>query len=154
QPENTVLLAGGVPAAIDTSMTSDVLQSQIEALGTACVFVEFHHIGDDIVVTVDDAVFGLLGPAADFELLVQLLAQTSVSARAHGAEGLVGVDVPADPQPLSAPNVPKLNADVAAPIFPSSLPAAGERPDEGLSLDPTGYPEPPHGTKGKTPRSL
>ena len=154
QPENTVLLAGGVPAAIDTSMTSDVQQSQIEALGTACVFVEFHHIGDDIVVTVDDAVFGLLGPAADFELLVQLLAQTSVSARAYVAEGLVAVDLPADPHQLFAPNVPKLNADVAAPIFPSSLPAAGDVPEEVLSFDPSDYLEPPHATKDKTQRFL
>ena len=154
QPENTVLLAGGVPAAIDTSMTSDVLQSQIEALGTACVFVEFHHIGDDIVVTVDDAVFGLLGPAADFELLVQLLAQTSVSARAYVAEGLVAVDLPADPHQLFAPSVPKLNAAVAAPIFPSSLPAAGDAPEEVLSFDPSDYLEPPHATKDKTQRFL
>lgn len=152
QPDNTVLLAGGVPAAVDTSMTSDVQQSQIEALGTASVFVEFHHIGDDIVITVDDAVFGLLGPAADYELLVQLLAQTPLAARAYIAQGLVAVDLPADPQQLFVASVPKLNSDTDATVFPASLPTTGELADELLSFDPAEYLDPPHATKDKSQR--
>ncbi|MDN5784068.1 MAG: hypothetical protein L0H28_05090, partial [Corynebacterium casei] len=106
QPEGTVLLAGGVAAGLDTSMSSDVQSSQIEALGTACVFVQFHHVAGSIVVTVDDAVLGLLGQATDFELLTQLLAQAPIAARAYIADGMVAVDLPADPNNLFAPSVP------------------------------------------------
>src|SRR5699024_10862161 len=67
QPENSVLFAGGVPAAIDTSITSYLQQSQIEGLGTAYVFVEFPLIEDDIVVIVHDDVLGLLEKVVDYE---------------------------------------------------------------------------------------
>src|SRR5690625_7926671 len=92
-------------------------------------------MGDDIVITVDDAVFGLLGPAADYELLVQLIAQTPLAARAYIAQGLVAVDLPADPQQLFVASVPKLNSDTDATVFPASLPTTGELADELLSLD-------------------
>lgn len=154
QPEGTVLLAGGVPAAVDTSMTSDVQQSQIEAMGTASVFVEFHHIGDDIVITVDDSVFGLLGPAADYELLVQLLAQAPIAARAYIASGMVAVDLPADPQQLFAPNVPPLSFGINTPLIPSPLALGGEAADELLSFDPEEFVEPPHATKPESARFL
>lgn len=140
QPEGTVLLAGGVAAGLDTSTSWDVQSTQIEALGTASVFVQFHHIGENIVVTVDDAVLGLLGPAADYGVLAQLLAQAPIAARAYIAQGLVAVDLPGDPDNLFAPSVPALPSLFDAPLLPTTLPPAGDNvEDEVLIFDPASY---------------
>ncbi|MFZ2292034.1 MAG: hypothetical protein WAW05_06410 [Corynebacterium casei] len=155
QPEGTVLLAGGVAAGLDTSMSSDVQSSQIEALGTACVFVQFHHVAGSIVVTVDDAVLGLLGQATDFELLTQLLAQAPIAARAYIADGMVAVDLPADPNNLFAPSVPTLPSLFDAPLIPTPLPTPGEDTEDAmLSFDPSEYLESAEATKPKSQRFL
>src|SRR5699024_748149 len=69
-------------------------------------------------------------------------------------EGLVAIDLPACMKQLLAPNVPKLNADDAAMIFPSSLQAADELTEELLSFYTTDYREPPNEAKPKTQRLL
>ena len=155
QPEGTVLLAGGVAAGLDTSMSSDVQSSQIEALGTASVFVQFHHVGEAIVVTVDDAVLGLLGLASDFDILANLLAQAPIAAYAYIAKGMVAVDLPVDPDNLFAPSVPPLPSLFDTPLIPNTLSSSAESGGEVvLSFDPEEYLESPAATKPVSKRFL
>lgn len=152
QPEGTVVLNGGVPAALDISMSDDVNAAQITALGTACVFVQLHHIAGAIVVTVDDSVLGVLGAVTDFGVLTQLLAQAPIAARAYIAGGMVAVDLPADPDNLFAPSVPPLPALADAPLLPQ--PTYSGNVDAELSFDPSDYLLPAKASKPASQRFI